>query len=205
MSSLGMKKLIILPTLAILAFASVPGTSQALSCIDPEGMIEYIVSDPNSIVVTATVKEMAERVDKKALKDDPNGMYDSGYTGQFIEIEEAHMGTVPDSQWVYFRRDATWNYLCAGAPPKVGAESIYVIQMPQSVFELQTVVTTYPVDSEIGKDLLEAIADAESEVEPAIYEVPKSDWVTRLHDELKEMAFIVKVKLAEWQFWHSAK
>jgi hypothetical protein len=200
-----MKKIIILPVLALLAFASDPSYSQALSCIDPEGMVDYIVSDPNSIVVTGKPIEVAQRVNQPAAKDDPNQMYDSGYTGQFIEIEKAHMGTVPDAQWVYFRRDATWNYLCAGEPPKVGTENIYVIQMPQSNFELQTVVTTYPVNSDLGKKLLKAISDENSEVEPTIYEVPKADWVTRLHDELKEMAFIIKVKLAEWQFWNNLK
>lgn len=200
-----MKKLIILPTLALLAFAGAPQQSFALSCVDPEGMIEYIVSDPNSIVVTATVTEQAERVKEKAVKDDVNQMYDSGYTGQFLEISEAHMGTVPDKQWVYFHRDATWNYLCAGEPPKVGTESIYVLNFPASAFELQTVTAVYPVDSKLGKDLLEAIEDADNEVEPTVYEVPKADWVTRLHDELKDMAFIIKVKLAEWNFWKAMK
>ena len=200
-----MKKIIILPVLAFIAFASAPTPSHALSCIDPEGMVKYIVSDPNSIVVTATPVTQAERVKEKADKNDPNGMYDSGYTGQFLEISEAHMGTVPDKQWVYFHRDATWNYLCAGEPPKVNTENLYVIQVPNSVFELQTVTAVYPVDSEIGKDLLEAIDDATLEVEPAIYEVPKSDWLTRLHDELKDMAFIIKVKLAEWNAWKVMK
>ena len=198
-----MKKIFILPGLALAVFISAPGTSQALSCIDPEGMVNYIVSDPDSIVVIATPTAEAQRVDKAAVKEDPNQMYDSGYTGQFIETKKAHMGTVPDSQWVYFRRDGTWNYLCTGEPPKVGTENLYVIQIPQSNFELQTVVTTYPVNSDMGKKLLKAIADKKSEVEPAIYEVSKDDWITRLHDELKEMAFLIKVKLAEWQFWHS--
>ena len=193
------------PVVALTLFASAPTPSFALSCIDPEGMIEYIVSDPNSIVVTATPIKQEERVKEKAVKDDVNQMYDSGYTGQFLEISEAHMGTVPDKQWVYFHRDSTWNYLCAGAPPKVNSENIYVIQVPNSVFELQTVTAVYSVDSELGKDLLAAIDDATLEVEPTIYEVPKSDWLTRLHDELKDMAFIIKVKLAEWHAWKLIK
>lgn len=200
-----MKKLVILPTLALLAFAAAPQQSFALSCIDPEGMIEYIVSNPDSVVVTATVLEQKEHVQKAATKDDPNGMYDSGYTGQLLEVSEAHMGSISKEQWVYFHRDATWNYLCAGTPPKVGTESIYVLNFPSSPFELQTVTSVYEVDSELGKDLLEAIEDADSEAEPTIYEVSKSDWVTRLHDELRDMAFIIKVKLAEWNFWKSMK
>lgn len=200
-----MKKVIAFPFIALAVLVAVPQQSHALSCIDPEGMVDYIVKDPDSIVVTATVKEQAERVDQKAKKDDPNAMYDSGYTGQFLEIEKAHMGTVPDRQWVYFRRDATWNYLCAGEPPKVGSENVYVLQMPQSVFELETVTAVYPADSDMAKKLMKAIEDQDSEMEPMVYEVPKADWLTRLHDELKEMAFIMKVKLAEWTWWKSAK
>ena len=197
-----MKKILILPALALVVFISAPSTSHALSCIDPEGMVNYIVSDPNSIVVTAKALEVAERVNQAATKDnDPNKMYDSGYTGQFIEIKKAHMGTVPDAHWVYFRRDGTWNYLSTGEPPKVGSESIYVIQIPQSNFELQTVVTTYSVNSDISKKLLKAIADKKSEVEPTIYEVSNADWAQRFYDELKDMAFVVKIKLEEWKFW----
>ena len=193
-----------MPALALLTFISLPTQSQALSCIDPEGMIEYIVKDPNSIVVTAKATEIKEHVDKKAVAADPNMAYDTGYTGQMIDISKAYMGTVPDSQWVYFRRDGTWNYLCTGEPPKVGTENIYVLQMPQNSFELQTVTAVYPVDSKIAKDLLAAIEKADSEAEAMVYEVPKADWLTRLHDELKEMAFIIKIKLAEWNWWLKA-
>lgn len=196
-----MKKVLFLPVLLGLAFMAAPSPSLALSCIDPVGMIDYIVADPNSVVVTAIPTKQAERVKDKAVEDDVNQMYDSGYSGQFIEISAAHLGTVPDKQWVYFHRDSTWNYLCAGEPPKLNTKNIYVIQVPNSVFELQTVTAVYPVDSELGQDLLEAIKAADSEVEPTIYEVPKSDWLIRLHDELKDMAFIIKVKLAEWNFW----
>jgi hypothetical protein len=199
-----MKKIMIVPVVAMLVMAAFVQPASALSCIDPEGMIEYVVKDPNSVAVTAKAIETKEHIDKKAIKDDPNGMYNSGYTGQFLEIETAHMGTVPDSQWVYFRRDGTWNYLCVGEPPKVGTENVYVIQVPQSNFELQTVSAVYAVDSEMGKKLIKAIEAADSEVEPMVYEVPKSDWVTRLHDELKDMAFIIKIKLSEWNFWKSA-
>jgi len=196
-----MKKIIILPVLALAAFVSVPDTTQALSCIDPEGMVEYIVSQPDSIVVTAKVVEQSEKVKEKATQE---GMYDSGYTGQFLEISKAHMGTVPDSQWVYFERNSTWNYLCAGEPPAVGTENIYVINFSSNVFQPQTVTAVYPVGSDMAKKLLKAIDGAKLEVEPATYEVPKADWVQRLHDELNDMAFIIRVKLDEWKFW-SAK
>ncbi len=200
-----MKKLFILPVFALALLLAAPSSSYALSCVDPEGMVKYIVSDPNSIVVTATPTEQAERVKEKATKDDPNQMYDSGYTGQFLEISKAHMGTVPDRQWVYFLRDGTWNYLCAGEPPKLNSENIYVIQVPNSVFEVDTVTAVYPVDSKIGKELLKAIDEANSEAEPMVYETDKTYWLTQLHDELKDMAFLIKMKLAEWNFWKSTK
>lgn len=196
-----MKKLFLLPVLGLLTLGLMPQPSYALSCVDPEGMIDYIVKDPNSIVVTAKVTDQVEYVDVKANTTDPNQQYDSGYTGQFLEISKAHMGAVPKSQWVYFHRNGTWNYLCAGEPPKEGTENIYVIQVPSNVFELQTVTATYPVGSDMANKLLKAIDKADKVVEPSTYDVSKTDWLTRLHDELKEMAFIVKVKLAEWNWW----
>ena len=196
-----MKKVFILPVMALALLFAAPSQSYALSCIDPEGMIEYIVSNPDYLVVTAKPTQQAEHVKSKALKGDPNQMYDTGYSAQFLNISKAHMGTVPDRQWVYFLRDGTWNYLCAGAPPKIGSENIYVIDFSSNLFQPQTVVAVYPVDSVLAGDLLDAIADTEDLGEPTVYEVSKADWVTRLHDELKEMAFILKVKLAEWQFW----
>jgi hypothetical protein len=200
-----MKNIFIVPVLAFAALLVAPSSSYALSCIDPDGMIEHIVSTPDYVVVTATPTENKEHIKEKAIKDDPNKSYDSGYTGQLLDISKAHMGTTPDSQWVYFRRDGTWNYLCAGAPAKVGTENIYVLSVPGNAFDLTTVVAVYPTDSEVAKDLLKEIADAKEIVEPAVYEVSASDWMTRLHDELKDMAFLIKVKLAEWNFWKTAK
>ena len=196
-----MNKIFLLPALALAAVVVFPGQSAALSCIDPEGMVEHIVSEPDYIVVTAVPTEQKEHVKDKANVEDPNMAYDSGYTGQFIEVKESHKGGTPDSQWVYFTRNGTWNYLCAGNPPALNTENVYVMGYSANVFEPQTIVATYPADSEIAKDLIEAIGEAEEVVEPTVYEVPKTDWVTRFTDELKEMAFIVKVKLSEWKFW----
>ena len=186
---------------AFIIFISFPGASHALSCIDAEGMVKHYASEPDYIVVTAKPTEQVEHVKEKATEE---GMYDSGYTAQFLEISEAHKGMIPEKQWVYFQRDWTWNYLCAGEPPKVGSENLYIINVSSNLFELPTVVGVHAIDSDIAEDTLEAIADAEELVEPATYEVSKADWVQRLHDELKDMAFLVKVKLVEFKFW-SAK
>ncbi|MEK7638688.1 MAG: hypothetical protein AAB388_00860 [Patescibacteria group bacterium] len=179
-------------------FISFPSVGQALSCIDPEGMVGYSVKEPNYLIVTATPKENREHVKKKA---DMEGLYDSGYTAQFLDINTAHKGTAPDGQWVYFERNDTWNYLCAGEPPQIGTENIYVINIPVSVFDLPTVVNVHQAGSDIAKKLLKALEDSEEEQEPAVYEVPKADWVQRLTDELKDMAFLIEVKLSEWKYW----
>lgn len=200
-----MKKVLILPAMAFALLFAAPSQSYALSCIDPEGMIEYIVSNPDYLVVTAKPTEQTEHVKDKIVKGDPNRMYASGYSAQFLDISKAHMGTVPDRQWVYFHRDGTWNYLCTGEPPKIGTENIYVIDFSSNLFQPQSVVAVYPVDSDLAEGLLEAIADKEDLGEPAVYEVTKADWLTRLRDELTEMAFIIKVKLAEWNAWKVIK
>ena len=200
-----MKKLIIVPVLAFAALLVAPSSSYALSCIDPEGMVKHIVSNPDYVVVTATPTQNKEHIKVAADKDDVNQAYNSGYTGQLLEVEKAHMGTSPDSQWVYFHRDGTWNYLCAGEPAKVGTENIYVLSVPSNVFELTTVAAVYPVDSDMAKDLIKEIADTKELVEPQVYEVSKADWATRLHDELKDMGFLIKLKLSEWNFWKTAK
>jgi hypothetical protein len=193
-----MKKAIIVPALALMAFSTVPTESFALSCIDPEGMIEHIVSEPDYVVVTATPTEQVERVKEKATQE---GTYDCGYTGQLLNVSEAHMGASPESLWVYFHRDFTWNYLCAGEPPKIGTEHVYVINVSTNIFDPSTVVMTYEADSQMAEDLLEAIEDADSEVEPSTYDVSVADWTQRLKDELKEMAFLVELKLAELKYW----
>lgn len=186
---------------AFIVFISFPGASHALSCIDPEGMVKHYAEEPDYIVVTAKPTEQVEHVKEKATME---GTYDSGYTAQFLDISKAHKGTIPEEQWVYFHRDWTWNYLCAGEPPKIGSENLYIINVSSNLFEPPTVVGVHPINSDIAKDTLEAIEDAEEIVEPGTYEVSKADWVQRLHDELKDMAFLVRVKLAEWKFW-SAK
>ncbi len=132
-------------------------------------------------------------------------MYDSGFTGQFIEVQEAHKGTSPDRDWVYFRRDTTWNYLCAGVPPALDTERLYVISLSDSVFEPQTVVHTYAIDSALATNLLSALAadreQAENATEPSVYTVENSDWIERVKSQLAELAVMVRIKLAEWHFW----
>lgn len=186
-------------SIATVVLISFPAQSFALSCMDPQGMVENYVTEPSYVIVTATAGEIKEHVKDEVLADDPNAMYPSGYTGQFLEISEAHKGTSPDSQWVYFERNSTWNYLCVGGPAKAGTENLYIISTGDGLFEIPKVAGVYEANSPIAKDILKALAG--SDEEPSVYEVSDADWTQRLKDELKDMAFIIRVKLSEWKFW----
>jgi hypothetical protein len=204
-----MKKVFILPALALVALLVAPTSSYALSCMDPEGSTKYFIEDASTVIVTATPKQNKEHVKEKAIKDDPNMMYDSGFTAQLIEVSKAHKGNAPDSQWVYFQRDATWNYLCSGGPAPIGEEQVYVISKGPSLFDVTSVVAVYPADSQLAKDLIKAAQKANDAAEypetPEVFETDKTYWLTQLHDELKDMAFLIKVKLAEWTAWKNVK
>lgn len=197
-----MKKVIILPGLVFIALVAFPDSSFALSCIDPEGAIEYYAEQPDVLVVTAIPKENKEHIKVPASQTDPNAAFNTGYTAQLLEIKEAHRGSVPDKMWVYFQIDGTWNYLCAGAPAEIGSENIYVLQLGDGMFSVTGVAAVYPADSEIGKKLIKEIkANNENVGTPEVYQTDKTYWLTQLHDQLKDMAFIVRVKLSEWNFW----
>ena len=202
-----MKTYIFMPLLTLLAIfglvavALIPGQSQALSCLDPAGMREYYVSEPNYVVVTATAGDTKEFVKEKAAAGDPNMQHDSGYSAQFVEVSEVHKGGVADSQWVYFEKDGTWGYLCSGGPAEKGTEMLYIINQSDGMFALPQVVNLYEADSPLAKDILTALEAEEDSGEPYLDTVSKDDWVNRLKNELKEMAFIIEIKLTEWKFW----
>lgn len=205
-----MKQLLfVVPVLACVVLLAAPTSSHALSCLDAEGSNKYFVEDANTVIVTAIPKENKEHVKEKATKDDPNQMYDSGYTAQFIEVSKAHKGNAPKSQWVYFQRDATWNYLCSGGPAPTGEAQVYVISKDDSLFGVAGVAAVYPADSNTAKDLIKAVEKANDAAEypeiPEVFEADKVYWLEQLRDELKDMAFLIKVKLAEWNFWQGAK
>ena len=201
-----MKTAIILPALAFVALVAFPTDSYALSCIDPEGAVKYFSEQEDLLIVTATPKENKEHIKVHANKMDPNAAYNEGYTAQYLEITEAHRGSVPDKMWAYFTRNGTWNYLCVGEPAKLGTENVYVLDQADNGFDVTGVAAVYPVDSELAKDLLKAVEDNNEDLgTPEVYETDKLYWVTQLHDQLKEMAFMMKVKLSEWTFWKGSK
>lgn len=197
-----MKKIIIVPALALVALTAFPGNSYALSCIDPEGAVKYFSEQDDLLIVTAVPKENKEHVKVHANKMDPNAAFNEGYTAQHLEVKESHRGSVPDKMWAYFERNGTWNYLCAGEPAKIGTTNVYVLDQADNGFDVTGVAAVYPADSELAKDLLEAVEDNNEDLgTPEVYKTDKAYWVTQLRDQLKDMAFMMKVKLAEWTFW----
>jgi len=202
-----MKQTFLILSATFLVVFLLPATpASALSCIDPEGMVEHIVENDDYIVVTASPTEQIEHVKEVADDSDPNMMYPSGYSAQMLVVDTVHKGSVPDELWVYFERNGTWNYLCAGAPAPLNSNQVYVLNQSYDMFGLTSVVAVYEADSDMAEQLLNEIADATTEEtpEPTKYEAGKEYWLQNLFDQLKDMAFMIEVKLAEWEFWNAS-
>ncbi len=187
-------------TIPLLALMLVPSATQALSCMPQSDMIEYYVSDDSYMIVTAT--PMAEKEYRIEESTDFPGQY-GGYSSQLLSVTEAHKGSAPDSMWAYYEVNHTWGYLCVGNPPDLNTENMYVIRSTGQFFELPMVIAVFPADSEVAESVLEALEEVEAE--GATYEVSNTDWVNRMIDDLKRMAEVVKIKLAELMYWQTAK
>lgn len=199
-----MKNISVVALFALAGVALAPQQTLALSCLDPDGMVSYFTEESEYMIVKASPKEQSEFVKNEADTTDPNMMYPEGYTAQLLQVEESYQGSVPATPWVYFERNGTWNYLCVGEPPKVGSDNIYVLHKDSGLFSLTQVVGVYEADSDIAKKLMSTLDDknsGEDLEEPMVYDSPASYWLDQLYTELKEIAFMVKVKMAEWQFW----
>lgn len=193
---------LVISTILLLFLSLLPQNAAALSCMDATGMIENYVSEESYVIFTATPTENKEHVKEKAINDDPNAQYDSGYTAQLLDISEAHKGSVPDTQWVYFERNGTWNYLCVGEPAPLQEEQLFIVRVANGLFELPIVAGVYESDSQIAKDIIEAFEESNQDFgEPTVYETNKNYWLEQLKDNLKEMAFLIEVRLKEWKHW----
>ncbi len=203
-----MKYTTIVTLSALVVLIGIPtAPAAALSCIDPEGMIEYVVDNPDYLVVTATPTEQKEHVQEPADASDPNKAYPAGYSAQLLSVEAVHKGSSPDELWAYFERNGTWNYLCAGEPAPLTREHVYVLNQNYDLFGVTSVVAVYEADSDMAKKLLAEVTKATTEEtpEPTTYETDKAYWMQNLYDQLKAMAFMVEVKMAEWKFWLGSK
>ena len=176
---------------------AIPNASQALSCIDPASSLEqYLSSD--SVIFTATAGEVTEFISKSA-DESHSRMYDSGYTGQVVEVREVHKGNVNSSQWVYFLKDENWGYLCTNQPPEAGTENVYIVSSANANFDLPTVVQVFAVDSEYAEDLLANIKPGQG----YLNKQTAATWREQLGRNLRQMVFILRIKLHEWRYWAS--
>jgi hypothetical protein len=182
----------------LLAVCIIPSTAAALSCLDPASSIEYHATDPDYTIVTAKAGEVIEYVQTKAASDQ-SFMQDSGYTGQYINVKESHRGGMDSQAFVYFRKDATWGYMCTSNPPAVGEESIYVLSKEHGTFGLTHVVQVYALDSVHATDLLAALETEGAKGQ--VYTKDAATWQQDLAEDLREMVFFIRLKLNEWRFW----
>lgn len=198
-----MKKIFFVTALAFISIAVLPHQSLALSCLDPEGMVNHYIENTDYQIVLATPTEQKEFVKTEADETDPNMMYPEGYTGQLLSVKESYRGSAPDQEWVYFERNGTWNYLCVGAPAKTGTEQVFVLHKDSGMFAVTKVVGVYEADSDIAKKLISGLGDTEPGLmeETQVFETTPEFWMEELKRELIDMAFWVKLKLAEWNFW----
>lgn len=180
----------------VIGLAPVP--AQALSCLDPRGMIENFATEPTYTIFTANPGKTVEHTKETASEP---FMQDSGYTGQYVEVSEVHKGMMDSKAWVYFQKDSTWGYLCTNQPPKTGEVSVYIINNDNSATSLPQVVNVFSLNDEIAMELLEKLANDNEE--GYLNEQTPQTIKQRVADSLRELIFIARIKLAEWRFWGS--
>jgi hypothetical protein len=200
-----MKTAYIVPALVLGVLVTFPTSSQALSCMDTTEMIPLYGSDAQYSIVTATPTRTTEHIKEAPRTDDPNAQFPSGFTAQKVTVEKVHKGSSQSARVVYFERNGTWDYLCVSKPPAVGTKSVYVLTQPASEFDVVRVAAVYPSDSKFGMDIIKAAEGNTEMPDPELYKTDAAYWVTQLRDQLKETAFMVKVKLAEWNMWRGEK
>ncbi len=182
----------------ILVGVTVPATSYALSCLDPASSMVNYVTNTDYTIITAKAGEATGYVRNKATDKQPF-KNDDGYTGQYISVSKSHKGVMDSQAFVYFQKNGTWGYMCTNHPPAAGVESIYVLTKGNSPFNLTRVVQVYAIDSQYAANLLAAL-----EVDTATGEVSvrtSDSWKEGLAANLREMLFLIRLKLNEWRFW----
>lgn len=189
---------------AILALAlMLPGVSHALSCMSPEMQMENFGENADFIIFTATAGETIEHVKEPAdtTGQDPNRVFNEGYTGQYVEVSELHKGQVSGGLWVYYNQNSTWGYMCAGAPAAAGTEMLYVITAPNGNFGMPFVNSAYAADSAVAQNIITQLAAAEDNGPAYVNFTTSENWRTDLANEILEMVFLIRIKLAEWRWW----
>lgn len=182
----------ILIALFIVVGSSIPAPAAALSCMDPAGMLDMYTDEPEYLIFTATAGEAMEHVRRAAVEGDPNRQFSDGYTGQAVTASKAHKGGVSENFYVYHSKNATWGYMCSSGPVTKGEEALFITRQQEGPFGLMTVVNTYPADSDLARDIIRAVSEEGSNANIGVE-------MKDLRDEIMEMIFLVRIKLAEWR------
>ena len=93
--------------------------------------------------------------------------------------------------------------MCASGPAEAGETRVYVINPPQGQFSVPQVVNSFPADSELATDLLNAIEANDAQGPAYINFVTSENWKERLRNDLMEMIFYIRLKLGEWRWWNA--
>lgn len=188
----------------MLISVAAPQSATALSCLDAASSVELFANNADYIVVTATAGETTEH-DQTIDENDEDSLFGqmnvqaNGYTGQYIAVSESHQNGMDSQAKVYYQKDSTWGYLCTSNPPAAGTDNVYVLARDNAPFGLTTVVQVYAADTEFATQLLAELEANEATGE--VYERTANSWRESLYNDLKQMAFYIKLKLSEWQFW----
>jgi len=194
-----MKQTTIFGGVLLLLSVITPSISHALSCVDPQSMLEYYVEDQSYVVFSGVASETVEHIKQSATDDDPNRQFNEGYTAQLVEVNEVYKGTVASDLWLYHQQNSTWGYVCSSGPVKMGEEMLFIISDQGGYFELPTVVNTYSMDSDIALQI-EAALTVENN-DPQLYELDPTSEKQSLSTQIREMIFLIRIKLAEWRSW----
>ncbi len=185
----------------IAAIIFIPTQTQALSCVDPASMLEYYQNEPQYTIFTAVAGETKEFDKPGSAEEFEFAVGASGYTGQYVEVSTVYKGSIQDSLWVYHQKDSTWGYLCASGPVTEGEATLFIVNEDTSTLGLTTVVNSYPIESDLAKDVIEAVDTGTDE--SISYTFTADNWKQELAREIKEAIFVIRIKFAEWRFWNA--
>lgn len=191
--------------LVLFGVVAAPAQTEALSCVDPASMMENYVDSSDYVIFTGVAGETIEHVKQAASTDgDPNRQFNEGYVGQHVTVTTAYKGQISGDLWVYHQQNSTWGYMCANGPADAGTETVYIIIPAQGAFGLVEVMNSYPADSDWGKDLIAALEAADDNGPAYINFTTGENWRQDLTNQIREMIYLIRIKLTEWRWWRDA-
>lgn len=120
--------------LAAVALVATPlSKTHALSCLNPEEMVEDFATEDRFAITHITAGELTTGTE---------------FHTQSVTVVESYKGSIDET--VSFAYDDTWQYLCAGNPTQTGDDAIYITVDGQ-------VSQVVQLDSPLEEALLEAL------------------------------------------------